>query len=383
MRVAVAGAGVGGLCLAQGLRRAGLEVRVVERGAPRRTGYRLHLDARAGIALAGCLPPELFDLVLATASRPTRKFTLLSSRLRVRREISGDPAADPDRPETLSTSVDRGTLLAILATGLDIRFGHEVVGFEAGPDDVTVRFADGGTFRADVLVGADGVHSAVRRRLLPAAEVVDTGTRVIYGRSPLEAVRPVLPPALADGFVAIVSGHVGLASGVVEFRRPPAEAGLPPVGDYVMWGLSAAERRLPDLGGRSPAELHAAACRAVRRWHPDVRELVGRAAVEETFLVRVRSSVRVPPWPPGRVTLLGDAIHAMSPARGSGANTALQDAGKLAAALAGDGVAAIGAYEQEMRDYGFAAVEASRAPVWRTSRPRSRRSRWFRPRRSA
>jgi 2-polyprenyl-6-methoxyphenol hydroxylase-like FAD-dependent oxidoreductase len=54
MRVAVAGAGVGGLCLAQGLRRGGVDVRVFERGGPRRQGYRLHLDARAGIALARC-----------------------------------------------------------------------------------------------------------------------------------------------------------------------------------------------------------------------------------------------------------------------------------------------------------------------------------------
>ena len=375
MRVAVAGAGVGGLALAQGLRRAGLDVRVFERGAPGRQGYRLHLDARAGIALARCLPPELFDLVLATASRPGRRFTVLSARrLGVRFETVGDPAADPDRPETLSTSVDRGTLLAILGTGLDIGFGREVTGFEAGPEEVTVRFADGGTLRADVLVGADGVHSAVRRQLLPAAEVVDTGIRVIYGRSPLEAVRSVLPPAMADGFVAIVGGHAGLATGVVEFRRPPAEAGLPPVGDYVMWGLSAPGRRLPDLTGMSPVDLHAVAVRAVRSWHPDVRALVGRAAADQTFRVRVRSSVRVPPWPPSRVTLLGDAIHAMSPARGSGANTALTDAGRLAAALSGAGdevVAAIGAYEEGMRDYGFAAVEASRTVAWR------RRTRWF------
>jgi 2-polyprenyl-6-methoxyphenol hydroxylase-like FAD-dependent oxidoreductase len=325
---------------------------------------------------------------------------VLSSRLRVRREIIGDPKADPDRPETLSTSVDRGTLLAILGTGLDIRFGREVTGFEAGADDVTVQFADGDTFRADVLVGADGVHSAVRRRLLPDAEVVDTGTRVIYGKSPLDAVRPVLPPALADGFVAIVGGHVGLATGVVEFRRPPAEVGLPPVADYVMWGVSAAERRLtgngagrrlagsvakrrlPGLSEMSTAELHEVARHAVRSWHPDVRALLDRAAVEETFLVRVRTSVRVPPWPPSRVTLLGDAIHAMSPARGSGANTALLDAGKLAAALSGAGVAGVGAYEEEMRDYGFAAVEASRTPAWRPSRPRAGRSSWFRPRRS-
>ncbi len=101
-------------------------------------------------------------------------------------------------------------------------------------------------------------------------------------------------------------------------------------------------------------------------WHQDLRGLVGLADIGETFLVRVRTSVLVPAWKPGRVTLLGDAIHAMSPARGSGANTALQDAGVLCRTLAGATparpalIAAVGDYESQMREYGFAAVQASR-----------------------
>ena len=110
--------------------------------------------------------------------------------------------------------------------------------------------------------------------------------------------------------------------------------------------------------------------------------------MDETFLVRIRISPPVPPWPPSRVTVLGDAIHAMSPARGSGANTALQDAALLcrtltgtrergpngpgrernlragsgAARNGGDLIAAVGEYERQMRDYGYAAVAASRRP---------------------
>ena len=72
VRVAVAGAGLGGLCLAQGLLRAGAEVTVYERDnglAGRQQGYRLHVDARAGLALQDCLPPELLAAFQATCGQ--------------------------------------------------------------------------------------------------------------------------------------------------------------------------------------------------------------------------------------------------------------------------------------------------------------------------
>ena len=87
------------------------------------------------------------------------------------------------------------------------------------------------------------------------------------------------------------------------------------------------------------------------------------ADIAETFAVRIRTSPVIAAWPPSRVTVLGDAIHAMSPAAGSGANTTLQDAAQLLRALTtadGDDItAAIGRYEHLMRDYGYAAVAAS------------------------
>jgi 2-polyprenyl-6-methoxyphenol hydroxylase-like FAD-dependent oxidoreductase len=377
LRVAIAGAGLGGLCLAQGLARAGVDVQVYERDptpGARRQGYRLHVDARAGLALDRCLPPALLRLFLATASRPSRKFTVLSAQLRVMHETPTEPNRDPYQPSTLSTSVNRGTFREILGAGLDdrIHHGRELDGYEPDPDGVTLRFTDGSTERADVLVGADGVNSAVRRTLLPDAVLEDTGSRIIYGRTPLDdETRPLVPAALRDGFTAIIGGHIGMAAGLVEFRQPPSEAAaaispgvrLSPAGDYLMWAVSAQHDRFPALAGLDAAALHAVAATAIRRWHPDLRALLARAAVDETFLVRVRTAERVPPWKPSRVTLLGDAIHAMSPARGSGANTALLDASNLCAALTSGGgavVAAIGAYEEKMRDYGFAAVEASR-----------------------
>jgi 2-polyprenyl-6-methoxyphenol hydroxylase-like FAD-dependent oxidoreductase len=376
LRVAIAGAGLGGLCLAQGLRRAGIDVAVYERDdglAGRRQGYRLHVDARAGLALQQCLPPELLTLFQASCAQPSTRLTVVSERLRVLNEMtSDDPAVDRYAPATLSTSVSRQTFREVLATGLDdrIAFGSAVTGYDCDENGVRVRFADGRSAEADLLVGADGVGSAVRRQYLPHADPADTGGRCIYGKtrvSPQTLSR--LPVALSDGFTAVIGGKLGMAVGVVRFRNQVAGLGLSPADDYVMWGLTGKQ---PDFGvtdaslsAMSPAELHALSARLIRTWHPDLRALHAGADVQETFLVRIRTAPPVPAWPPSRVTVLGDAIHVMSPAGGSGANIALKDAALLSTVLAravtdgGELTAAIGDYENQMRAYGYAAVAAA------------------------
>ena len=383
LRVAVAGGGLGGLCLAQGLLKAGVDVIVYERDAhlaDRRQGYRLHVDARAGRALEHCLSPESFAAFQATCGDASTRLTVLSERLRVLNQQRRDSsAADPYAPATLSTSVNRQTLREVLAAGLHDRlvFGAELVRYDtgqdgvrlAGQDGVRLHFADGRQAEADLLVGADGVNSALRRQYLPAAEAVDTGKRCIYGKTLLRAdVADRLPSALQAGFTAVIGGQVGLATGLVRFRQRPEQAGfgLSPAEDYLMWALAADRRRfgVPDerLTAMTPAELHALSAKLTRTWHPDLRALLAAAVVDDTFLVRIRTSRPVPPWPPSRITVLGDAIHAMSPARGSGANTALQDAALLCRTLTeggGDLFTAVGDYEKQMREYGYAAVAAS------------------------
>jgi 2-polyprenyl-6-methoxyphenol hydroxylase-like FAD-dependent oxidoreductase len=401
LRVAVAGAGLGGLCLAQGLLRAGVDVTVYERDAAlaaRRQGYRLHVDARAGLALAACLPPDLLALFQVTCGDASRRLTVMSARLRVLHEqYSKDPAIDPYAPATLSTSVNRQTFREVLAIGLADRlvFGRELTRYEAGGDAVRLHFADGQQADADLLVGADGVNSAVCRQYLPEGGTADSAKRIIYGKTPLRpAVLDRLPAAMTEGFTAVIGGRIGMATGLVRFRQRPEQAAatatakaaaaaaaagagtaaaaeyhLSPAGDYLMWAVTAdlADLGVPDaeLGAMGPTALHALSANLIRTWHPDLRALHALADVDETFLVRVRTSVPVPAWPPSRVTVLGDAIHAMSPARGSGANTALQDAALLCRMLAGATaggetlIAAVGEYEQQMREHGYAAVAAS------------------------
>ena len=175
-----------------------------------------------------------------------------------------------------------------------------------------------------------------------------------------------------------------MAIGVVRFRTPPQALGLTPAQDYLMWGLTGDRECFglpdPELAALDPAGLHALSAGLIRTWHPDLRALHAAADVDETFAIRIRTSPAVPAWPPSRVTVLGDAIHAMSPARGSGANTALQDAALLGQVLTTDGsdvVAAIGEYERQMREYGYAAVAASRQAEAQTGARRNRLLFWL------
>jgi 2-polyprenyl-6-methoxyphenol hydroxylase-like FAD-dependent oxidoreductase len=208
-------------------------------------GYRLHVDARAGLALQECLPPESFAVFQATCGQASRRLTVMTERLRVLHEQdAGDPAADPYAPATLATSVNRQTFREVLAAGLnaEIIFGRELTRYDADQNGVRLHFADGRPAEADLLVGADGVSSAVRRQYLPHAEPGDTGKRSVYGKTPLhEDALDRLPPALEQGFTAVVGGRVGMATGLVRFRQRPQQVAdttgfaLSPAEDYLMW----------------------------------------------------------------------------------------------------------------------------------------------------
>ena len=383
-RVLVIGGGLGGLCLAQGLRRSGVPVTVHERDASpfaRHQGYRIHLDARGIRGLRHCLPPRLFDLFVATSGQPGEQVTVVNERLRqlhaIRLPETGD-VVDADR----STPINRLTLREVLLAGLDgvVRFGQELTRYERLPDGtVLAHFAGGGSAAGDVLVAADGVGSRVRQQLLPHAAVVDTGVRCVYGRTPLTAESwRLVPDPVRLGFTAVIGRRrEGMALGLMEFRRRPEQVAedlwpglrLRPQADYLMWALTAPGARYPasdeEMEALDGPALQQVVLDLTRGWHPDLRGLVERAEPAETFYLAVRTSVPIDHWETGNVTLLGDAIHAMSPAGGSGANTALLDAGLLCADLVAVALGrrpllkAIRDYEERMVGYGFDAVRAS------------------------
>ncbi len=375
----VIGGGIGGLALAQGLRRAGVEVAVYERdGTPadRLQGYRIHINPAGSRALHHCLPPELFHAYLATCGRPTTGIGFFTHQLGELIWFGGDTDAVTDPVDSFG-SVSRISLRHVLLAGLAdlVHFDKTFTHYEVDADGlVTAHFVDGSTVTGDVLVGADGGNSRVRRQYLPHAERIDTGVTGIQGKVWLtDEIRALVPARLPEGPAMIPGpGGYGMFLALHEFQPIPAEvtALVGPEAtaqrDYVMWGLLSNRGNLPaDLEQLGGADLHALALDRLASWHPTLRRLVAASDLETMLLTPIRSSVPVEPWPASVVTLLGDAIHSMPPTGGMGANTALRDAALLSRSLASVAsgevplLQAIGDYETEMRQYGFAAARSS------------------------
>ncbi len=333
MKVLLSGGGIAGLTLAHALRRAGLDCAVFERasreGAP--TGYRLTLDADAGNALSACLPAELYERYqLASHRTPTRPdiAVVIDSQCR---ELTTAPQIGPhNEGELPHTAIDRPTFRSILSSGLEdaVHYEAPVAGFIAGPDGVLVRLGDGRTVSGDVLVGADGVGSPVRRQLMPEIQIVPApvGALGLFGRSPLSAeILAELPEVLSAAFVIARDDHgVMLSLGQCVPRRPSPDVAP---GYMMLSGGVRPGTEVPAPGqwtAGTPQEMHQAMQAGVADWHPAIRGLVERIEAGTLFSHPFRRLNPTPPWPSSRVTLVGDAIHAMLPTLGKGANMAMR-----------------------------------------------------------
>jgi salicylate hydroxylase len=136
-----------------------------------------------------------------------------------------------------------------------------------------------------------------------------------------------------------------------------------------MWAYAATQDKFScgnaELSAMGNADLRDLAGKQIRTWHPNLRRMVADTPQETMSLLPIRTSVPVKQWETTNITVLGDAIHSMTPFRGIGANTALRDAQLLARNLiaAAHGqrelLEAIRGYETQMIDYGFSAVRLS------------------------
>src|SRR6202047_2376816 len=242
MRVLIIGAGTGGLCLAHGLKRAGMDVQVYERDRTRKDGlygYRVGISPAGSYAMQQCVPPEIFDLFVATCARAPRYFNMLTEQFSelVSLELSGE-AADPVNGEK---NVNRMTLRRVLLTGLEdvVKFGKTFRRYAQLRDGiVTVQFEDGTEATGDVLIGADGAGSRVRKQRLPHAHHADTGMLSIGGRLPMTAQsKALLSDKMINGMSMIMAPKgVGAIIHALEFtwNRPDVKRGLGGAGGDLM-----------------------------------------------------------------------------------------------------------------------------------------------------
>jgi 2-polyprenyl-6-methoxyphenol hydroxylase-like FAD-dependent oxidoreductase len=379
LRVIVIGGGIGGLCLAHGLRGAEIEVAVYERSDARpraswQQGYQIHINSIGSAALEECLPSDTFALFKARALRPRDGVQVLDGQLTPLMALA-------PRAIEGSNPIERTALRDVLLTGLDgvVVFRRAFARYESDASGIRAIFDDGSAAFCDVLVGADGVGSKVRAQYLPEATVEDIGLVGMAGKLPLtEALRVSLPTSLLThltsiraphGLYMIVtqSIHKGRADGVAADR-----AAMSPVAaddDHLIWVLVSAR----DVYGADAAKLFhdGSALRDLARrltsdWHPTLQRMVADTDAGVVSATALRAARDVQPWATTNVTLLGDAIHAMPPLQGQGGSTALRDAALLARKLASADrremplLDAINEYESAMLVYGFDAVHAAK-----------------------
>lgn len=402
-RVVIIGGGPGGLTLAHGLKKAGVPVAAYEQSAVRADyvqGFRMAIQQKGLDALEHCLPPHLFQAFLATVGTSPDQGLQLDEQLNPLPAEEGWGVPSPERDGHRRKSVSRITLRQVLLSELEgiLHTGKVFSRYALNPDGtVTAFFEDGTSVIADLLVGADGANSRVRGQLLPHARIIDTGARRFAGKITLEEARRV---GLAEKFFThhvSIKSHAGPRIGFSVHKVDPEafrQYGLIGAEDpthadiagfhfnnttsYIWWNTAFPKDTIaPDeaLFSTDGAGLLKLLREQIADWHPEILQVIAHTDPSTVAVLRVRSSEPVDPWPSGRVTLLGDAIHSMTYFRALGGNSALRDADLLAAQLAEvkQGgkplLAAVAAYEEAMREHGYEAVRGSLAALQRSLAP--------------
>lgn len=391
MHVLIIGGGIGGLCLAQGLVKAGVSVTVYERDAApdaRLQGYRLNVEPLGSRALHACLPDHLWQILVATAGDPGPGMGVFTEKLRQLMREDGSPT-DLD-PADATHAVSRVSLRRLLLAGLAdvVQFGKEFQRYRHETDgSVTAEFADGSTASGTLLVGADGARSRVRRQLLPDAATTALPAFGVGGKVPLtDQTATWLPEALIRSKNMVLPRRDFLFTAVFRRREQPdtlaerlrdqvAKAGLDietvlsdvKDTDYVMWAYVAHHRHIDtSLAGQALLDRIG---ERTRRWAPELQSLLAATPPETVDRFDFSVAQPVAPWPTSCVTVLGDAIHHMPPVGGLGGNAALHDALLLRDAVVDVHVGrealipALHTYEAAMLTSGFGSVRQSRLYV--------------------
>jgi 2-polyprenyl-6-methoxyphenol hydroxylase-like FAD-dependent oxidoreductase len=313
LRVAVIGAGIGGLTVSAALARAGVAGTIYEQ-ATRLTevGAGIQMSPNATRLLHGLgLTAQLGAAAVAPDAVEMRRWQ--DNTVLGRSELGVRCAQRYGAPYyTLHRGDLHRTLLGLVRrAGGAIHLGRRCIAVSEHDDHVQLRFADGSLVEADLVIGADGIHSVTRQAVCPD-QVLRSRLTVHRGLVPARRLPHVRTPPrvviwLGPGQHCVcypTSGHINVVASM--------SAGIHPVGA---------------LG--SATELLA----AYTGWHPVVLEIL--SALDEVRRWPVQELAAPACWHTERIVLLGDAAHAMLPFGAQGGNQAIEDAVALATCLRG------------------------------------------------
>lgn len=381
-KVLIAGAGLGGLCLAQGLKKAGVDFHVYERdqaSSQRLQGYRIRVHSEGTDALKQCLPAEIYDLFEKTCAEmrtgPGNTADPVTGEIIPQQHAMGRGTPPMFRdPRTVDRRVFRDVLLTRLEE--HVTFGKEVDHFTTnGSDSVTLFFKDDSSASGTLLVGADGIHSAVRKQHLPKNQPLDTCGRIIFGKTPLTSeLTETFPSELLQRMSMIRDPTAPIPSFTllepIVFAPPesrPSHPDLPK--DYVYWVMATQKDDLDTIitpeqsRGRITSDVaFATAKKVTAHWHPSLQALFELQDISQTSIMPINTNLPTTlTWETTpTVTLIGDAAHTMPPTAGSGCVTALRDAGVLVDMIEKNGIKdGVAAYEQSMKEYAAETIERS------------------------
>jgi salicylate hydroxylase len=315
MKIAVIGGGIGGLSAALHLLRAGFDAHVYEQ-APRIT------EIGAGIQISPNASRLLIRLGLKPALDAAGVFPQAVHQRRwddgrtLQRAPVGQLVDETfGAPYYHFHRADLANLLAAALPPERVHVGHKLIDFEQKGERVVARFENGATVEADVLVGADGIHSKVRHIVFGPEKARFTGCVAWRGLVPAEKV-----------------AHLGIEVASHNWMGPD--------GHVVHYWVSAGRFMnvvcVTEHGGwesESWTEKGNVADAAARYadWHPQVRSLI--ASFPETYIWALHDRLPLPHWSEGRITLLGDACHPMLPFMAQGAAQSIEDGAALASLL--------------------------------------------------
>jgi 2-polyprenyl-6-methoxyphenol hydroxylase-like FAD-dependent oxidoreductase len=354
LNIAIVGAGIGGLAIAALLKRSGHEVNVYEQ-APRfaRVGAGIQMAPNAvkvlrGLGLEGKLRRIAFESEYALSREwDTGEIT---SKLPLGREVEARYGA----PYFFLHRADlHAAIQAIVPSGV-VHLDRKLIGFDCDANGVTLTLASGERVHADALIGADGVHSLVRETLLGPEKPRFTG-RVAY-RTTYAASR------LAAPITPVRTKWWGPDRHMVVYYVTAARDEL-----YFVTSVPESAEWMTPESWSAKGDLDALRA-AYAGFHREVQTVLD--ACPEVYKWALLERDPLPRWSEGRVVLLGDACHPMTPYMAQGAASALEDAAVLSRCLEGvdaDGLAAA-----------FSRYEATRKPRASEIQMQSSENTWLR-----